>query len=710
MLYTDTFFREINVLPLVLVTAFALAQQPVPAGADSVYASARVRAVVAAAAARNAAPPASLRSYRARVETELSFVQSQSDGRETPLQLEQIASDLFWRADGAVTQEIIGYRAQTLGASFSGLSFFEVPFLIPTLFADRLDLVRTTGPVRSETGQLMRRRTLHPFAAGRDAVYSFSGADTVDVIRLPARVISIIRVHVVPRREPSRPTLLFEGDIDLDADRFHIVRMQGRLIATGRGSSFLSNFLQGVLYVKLENAEYDQEYWLPREQRFEAQAVSRIGDARTTFRTISRVVELLTNDATAMARAADPDSFPYGRMILGPMSEISRFSDWATPIGTLSETSDAHDFDVYAPESLRPGTQSRLTFGARYVSQLIRVNPVEGFYTGGGLVYRLTDHATLRAHAGYAWSEQDVRGGVEFANKSKWWETRLRAERQLAHTADFVSALQLDPGVTPIIAGDQYDFVDRRIASLIAQRPSNLGTSARFEAGRASDRNVRRHILNLNDSLSLTGRGDEGAYWVGRAQLQHNASAGAQSLQPGFGWLLRAEGATGDLEWRRIDAGASLRRVAGPFTFASRVDAGILFSDAPPAQTLFDFNNTATLPGYSEDRVFAGDRTALARGMVMYSPPFLRSPIHLGSLYLPALAPSPALGLYAGWTDARAQTLPVLERLGWQTTDGTRASVDLRMRFFGGAVSAGAARPLEQGGKWKFVWGWVSEF
>jgi hypothetical protein len=678
--------------------------------ADSVYASERVRAVVTSAAAMNAAPPASLRSYRARVETELSFVQSQADGRETPLQLEQIASDLYWRADGGITQEIIGYRAQTLGASFSGLSFFEVPFLIPSLFADRLDLVRTTGPVRSETGQLLRRRTIHPFAAGRDAVYAFSGGDTVDVIHLPKRVISIVRVHVVPRREPSRPTLLFEGDIDVDADRFHIVRMTGRLIATGRGTSFLSNFLQGVLYVKLENAEYDQEYWLPREQRFEAQAVSRIGDARTTFRTVSRVVDLVTNDSTAMVLAANPDSFPYGRMIMGDMGVLSRFRDWSAPIGSLSETADAHDFDMYAPASLRPGTQSRLTFGARYVSQLIRINPVEGLYTGGGLVYRITDHAALRAHAGYAWSEQTARGGVELANRSKNWETRIRAERQLAHTADFVSAFQPDPGVTPLIVGDQYDFMDRRIASVIVQHPSNLGTALRLEAGRASDRNVQRHILDQNDSLSLTGRGDEGSYWIGRAQLQHNASAGAQSLQPGAGWMLRYEGGAGELAWQRFDAGASLRRVAGPFTMATRVDAGVLFSDAPPAQTLFDFTNTATLPGYSGDRVFAGDRTALARGMVMYSPPFLRSPIHLGSLYLPALAPSPSVGLYAGWTDARTQTLPTLQRLGWETTNGVRASVDLRLRFFGGAVSAGAARPLEQGGEWKFVWGWINEF
>ena len=93
----------------------------------------------------------------------------------------------------------------------------------------------------------------------------------------------------------------------------------------------------------------------------------------------------------------------------------------------------------------------------------------------------------------------------------------------------------------------------------------------------------------------------------------------------------------------------------------------------------------------------------------MYSLPVLRSPIRIGGLYLPAIAPSPSVGFYAGWTEATDETMVALQQLGWQTTDGTRASMDLRMRFFGGSVSIGAARPLDRDGAWKFVWGWVSE-
>jgi hypothetical protein len=46
-----------------------------------------------------------------------------------------------------------------------------------------------------------------------------------------------------------------------------------------------------------------------------------------------------------------------------------------------------------------------------------------------------------------------------------------------------------------------------------------------------------------------------------------------------------------------------------------------------------------------------------------------------------------------------------MQRFGWQTSNGARAALDLRMRFFGGSVSIGAARPLDRDGEWRFVWG-----
>lgn len=715
-------------MKLTLLMLIAAQQQPVaiPQSSDTIYETPALAEIVQRAAALNMTPPSGLESYRARVETELSFVRAEPDGRETLLQIEQVASDLFWRRDGGVLQRLVGYRSQTLGASFSGLSFFDVPWIVPILYGERIDLVRTGGPVYAEGGALLRRRALHPFAPGREDVYRFSGGDTVDVITLPARVIPIVRVRVEPRGRPARPTLLFHGDVDLDVTRMHIVRMQGRLVPSGRGRSALDYIAQGVLFISFETAEYDEGYWLPRTQRFEAQAVSRLGEDRVLFRAISRFVDIDTNDPEAIRLAADPLEYPYGRMEgADDLSALGRFGDWRLGMGELNVDVDARDFDTFAPPGFAPTGDPRFSFGARRFSQLVRLNPTEGVFTGGGFVLDFGDAApglALRAHGGYAWGEQVVRGGSELALRTGGWEHVGRAERQLAHTNDFTWAIEPEPGIPPLIAADQYDFVDRRIGGLVTRTVRGSGTAWRFEVARAGDRAVGRHVMALDRIIDDEGNplppvthiGDTrlnrpvqpGDYWLARAELRRHPSAGGISLHPGLALRLYYEGATGDLDWQRVEAGAALRRMVGRWTLGLRADAGAVFSSEPPPQALFELGTTTDLPGF-EHKAFVGDRAALTRGTIMYTLPLLNAPIRMGSLWLPAPAPSPSVGLQVGWTDASADALELMDRYGWAISDGARAAVDLRLRFFGGSVSIGAARPLDRGGDWRFVWGLV---
>jgi hypothetical protein len=702
-------------LILRLAALIALQQPTVPQ--DSVYATPALASLVSRAAAANAAPPAGLSGYRARIETELSFVRTEPDGRETLLQLEQLASDLYWRRDGGTLQEMIGYRSQTLGATFSGLSFFDVPWLVPTLYGERLDLVRTSGPARSESGAMLHRRALHPFSARRDEVYRFSRGDTVDVIRLPDRTINIVRIRVAARGAPARPTLLFEGDIDLDAERLHIVRMQGRLVPSGRSSTWLDAIASGVLFVRFVTAEYDGEYWLPREQRFEVQAVSRLSEGRIVFRVVSRFVDVDPNNPDAVARAADPLEHPYG-LIRGAenLGALSSFSDWDVAIGGLSGDANAHDFDPYAPPAIVPTGEPRLTFGTRHFSQLFRINHVEAVFTGAGITYDFGNTAPgvlLRLHGGYAWQEQTARGGAELLQRRNGWEYGVRGERQLAHTNDFTTTLDPEPGVTPLFGGEQYDYVDRRIASVFARTTGASWIGLRVEAARASDRNVGRNVVPLDDpdnapapinASRLNRPMFEGDFWLGRVSIQRNPSAGGLSLQPGLGLRLAWEGAVGDIDWQRVETGISARRMFGRFTVSARGDAGIVFSDSTPPQAMFELGTVTDLPGF-EHKAFTGDRAALGRVGLMYTLPIFNAPIRMGSFWAPAPAPAPSVAVQVGWTDATTETLAIMQRYGWQTSNGARAALDLRMRFFGGSVSIGAARPLDRDGEWRFVWG-----
>ncbi|MEX1182822.1 MAG: hypothetical protein WEF86_06275 [Gemmatimonadota bacterium] len=701
---------------LTFALMLAVQQQPARQPEPPVYATPALADFVARVAAANAAPPIALQGYRARIETELSFVQTEADGQEVLLQLEQLASDFYWRRDGGMLQEMIGYRSQTRGATFSGLSFFDVPWLVPTLYGDRLDLVRTGAPVRSESGDVLQRRALHPFAARRDEVYRFSGGDTVDIITLPDRTIPIARIHVEARGTPERPTLLFEGDIDVDAARMNIVRMQGRMIPSGRARTFLDNIAQGVLYVRFETAEYDQQYWLPREQRFEAQAVSRLSEGRIVFRVVSRFVDVWPNDP-GIANAPDPVEYPFG-IIRGAenLDALSSFTDWQLDLGSLSSTADARDFDPFAPPALVPTGEPRLLFGARHFSQLFRVNHVEGVFTGLGLTYDFGDAlpgTALRAHGGYAWSEEVPRGGAELAHRAGGWEFIARGERQLAHTNDFTATRDPEPGLAPLLGGEQYDYLDRTFGSLVVRTTSREGIAWRFEAGRAADRNVGRNVVLLENPDSaiqpenasrLNRPAFEGDYWLGRAELRRNPGAGGISLQPGLGLRLALENAVGQLDWQRAEAALSMRHMLGRWTLSAAGDAGIVLSDSTPPQAMFELGTAVDLPGFSH-KAFTGDRAALGRAGIMYTLPIFNAPIRIGSFWLPAPAPAPSVAVQVGWTDASAETRRIMERFGWQTSDGARAALDLRMRFFGGSVSIGAARPLDTDGEWHFVWG-----
>jgi hypothetical protein len=713
-----------------ITMALLLAVQQQPAAVqtlqDSIYETPALAEVVERAAQLNARVPAGLESYRARVETELSYVRAEPEGRETVLQLEQVASDLYWRADGGVLQQLLGYRSQTLGATFSGLSFFDVPWIVPILYGERIDLVRTGGPAYAEGGALLRRRALHPFAATREEVYRYTGGDTVEVIVLPVRRIPIIRIRVEPRAQPRLPTLLFEGDIDLDVTRMHIVRMQGRLIPSGRSRSALDLVAQGVLYVSFETAEYDEGYWLPRTQRFEAQAVSRLGEERVLFRAISRFVDIQTNDPDALRLAADPLQHPYGLMVGGDdLGALGGFGDWRLGLGDLNADADARDFDAYAPPGLRRTGQPRLSFGARRFSQLLRINSAEGVFTGGGLTYDFGNAApglTARAHGGWAWAEGTWRGGAELAQRRAGWEVMARGERQLAHSNDFTWALEPEPAVPPMLSGNLYDYLDRRLAGVVVRTTRSEGLGLRFEAARAGDRNIGRNVMELplppgEDGVLVppeTHIGEtrlnrpvfEGDYWLGRAELRLNPSAGGISLDPGLALRLAYEGAVGDVDWQRVEAGVAQRRMFGRFTLALRGDAGAMFSSNPAPQALFELGTANDLPGF-DYKQFVGDRAALGRATVMYTLPIFNAPIRLGSMWLPAPAPSPSVGLQVGWTDASAETLALMDRFGWRTSDGARAALDVRLRFFGGSISIGAARPLDRDGRWRFVWGLV---
>ncbi|MFS8638069.1 MAG: hypothetical protein FWJ74_08270 [Gemmatimonadota bacterium] len=327
-------------LSLALAT---LLQLPTP---DSVYATPALRALVARAAENNRRVPAELRGYRALTESEAALIVHTAEGEELSGQIEQIATRLQWRRDGSLEMRVVGHRIQTAGFSISVLSYLPGALVAPILYGESLQLFATDttwqadspeaakaageAPPRDATpGDEKRGRkrrpvyeSIHPFSEARETYYRFEGGDTVAVLHLPDRTVRVVRLRVTPRRWPTGPALLFSGDIDLDAERFHIVRMRGELATVnseaGRALRLLGRLARGVAYIELENAEFEGRYWLPYRQRVEFQATSPLTDARAVVRIVTRLrdhgLDLRAPEAGATAAvpgvAADTTAAP----------------------------------------------------------------------------------------------------------------------------------------------------------------------------------------------------------------------------------------------------------------------------------------------------------------------------------------------------------------------------------------------------------------
>ena len=214
-----------------MLTLILCAQIAAATSVDSTYSSTALRDLVARAAAENRVPPAALKAYKSRIETELSLLVRDTLGRERSAEVEQIATDASWTRGDKYDLHIVGYRSQNVGVPYSTLSLVRA-WTVPTLYGERLSL----GAYLSRSRRTDSLIAVHPFSSDRDKFYRFSGGDTVATLRTAARTISVVRIHVRPILRGNTRLGAFDGEIDLDVERAHIVRMRGQLVVLGGAS------------------------------------------------------------------------------------------------------------------------------------------------------------------------------------------------------------------------------------------------------------------------------------------------------------------------------------------------------------------------------------------------------------------------------------------------------------------------------------------
>ncbi|HEX6576573.1 MAG TPA: hypothetical protein VF042_16515 [Gemmatimonadaceae bacterium] len=692
-----------------------------------------LRDFVAQAAAVNAQIPERLRAYRARIETEMALALLDSGRNERTAQIEQIASDVRFRSPDRYDQRVIGYRNQSVGPTFSLMSIFG-GWTTPTLYGNHLQL-GVTSPTASNRAINPRNASLaiHPLSANRDTYYMYEGGDTVvTVFSATGRRIPLARVRVTPRPDAPGDAILFYGDIYLDADRKQIVRMRGRIVEVKDGKVTLKSGskvpgVSGATFVELVNAEVNGEYWLPAYQRTEFQArIALFGDFRTLVRIVSRFYDVRANDSTWSGPETPPGV--QHSLTFASASSQERYRGWQTPIGSASSDAYYAEFDDLAPESWSTVGDAKLGFSPRTFGEAFRFNRIEGVFTGLSVSRDFRDAApglSMRASAGYAWSEKVVRGMIGAQRTLGRTTTAIRAERALVQTNDFLPPLTYGSTLTALFGStDDYDYLDRRSVTVSVARVlgAKRRSTLRLEVGPGTDHQVQK---NISKGLYVAkGEGfrenrgiEEGNYFRSVASLDINPQVSGLFVDRGIGLSFSYDRADGNLSWQRLEGHVAARRELGPFQLYSRGDVGTLIG-TPQPQVMFELGGDLGLSGY-EYKEFAGDRAALFRTVLGYTFPILRAPIRLpGALVLPGLAPGVAAGINGGWTEissdaARAALLKLGTRKNDETgeteplsraTNGARASGEFLVTFFSGALAMGITRPLDQARGWKFTW------
>jgi hypothetical protein len=672
---------------------------------DSTYSTPALRTVVAAAAARNRDVPRRLGGYQARVESELAVVNRQQNGTEGAVEIEEVASDVRWRRTGALEQHIIGYRARLAALSPSLLGFVDQSWLVPVLYGNRLSLffgADTTAAGRQRATRDSAIHIVHPLSRDRDAIYRFSGGDTVLTLHTPSgRRIPVVRVRVVPRADLRTRTVIFRGDLYLDADRHQLVRMRGEFAQVGGHRSVLERLqgavIQTLFVVDLTNAEVGGAYWLPVDQRIEGQIASPFGgEGRTILRVQSHFSQFALEDTAgavvALADSAARDSvahdtlgldagardslargdtlraLPHG-LSYAPSDSVTHYHDWTRPLGDATASVRSDSYDDLAPDFWRRTGPPRIDPRVDRFGDFLHVDRVEGLYTGFGAALRLRDVApgvVIRGNAGYAWTERTARGAldVDWTPADASARIGIRAERSLANTNDFRTAGAAGPTIEALVAQDNFDYVDRRRAFVYGEKTIGVDRAAlvQFDAGVGEDKGEARRLLRpvifpwvfVGDSVFRPNRGVlPGGYARVTGTLVLHPAVDEGFATPGIGVRLHDTWAGGDLSWNRAEASVIVREPAGPFTLLGRLDGGIVTGTVIPPQQLFELGFGEGLLAY-DYKEFAGDQAGVLQAEIQYQLPiaFLSRPLRLpGGLLLPGPTPALAAGVQNGWAE-----------------------------------------------------------
>ncbi|MDP1891823.1 MAG: hypothetical protein Q8K55_13100 [Gemmatimonadaceae bacterium] len=549
-----------------------------------------------------------LADYTARAHGYLTFLVQVGEGFPDPprvMKTDELAVEVYWRAPDQSKQRIVG-RRDTL--------------LLPTdiqYHRDHLAIIQNNFPsvIRLGDGDEVRD-VPHPLSPAGRSAYDFAIGDSL-TMRTNEKDIEVVMVRVRPR-DDRLPRAI--GAVYIDRESATVVRMAFSFTRAALRDKYLED-----VSVVLENGLVEGRFWLPYRQEIEIRRTGSWMDfpSRGIIRGRWEICCARTNTGMSPTVTVGPEivqatpdelrAYPFTGALLAQLpSDITLATD-----DDVRAVQDAAREMVRA-EALARGRQTNPS--ARSISDMVRVNRVEGLALGAGLRRTLGFGLEGTVRGRYGTANRRGAGALAIAwRRANGVYVAARAIDDFADAGDEAEA----SGVRNSLAAQEFgaDYTDpyrERAVSLTAgyapadgwrwsatidrRRESALAVHATPSTGRYEPTIAARTL----EAWRVGVEARRAAWAVGRATVGVRASLFAEC----DGTSDHDRGC--DQGWLRGTIAVEASRPVATGTLVTRtLAAGLSGGYAPPPQRLVRLGGPVTGPGFDYHQ-FVG-RAALSQ-------------------------------------------------------------------------------------------------
>jgi hypothetical protein len=501
----------------------------------------QVNQLIRRAIALRESPPQDtlLRSYQSRAHGFVFYLVQFGVGFPDPPRIakaDELDVEVYWEPPDLSKQRIVAWRSQTF-----------LPQTV-TYHRDHLGIVTNNyGPViRIGDGDEVRD-AVHPLSIEGLDEYDFALGDTI-TLKTPKGPIDVLAVQVKPR-SLKRPLVV--GTLYLERRTAALVRFQFSFTpAAYRGAEIED------ISVVVEQSLLEDKWWLPYQQEIEIRR--RASAFEFPVRSIIRGKWQIDDYDFTVPFPPELRSAPQFGGLPTPRPDTAR---WTTPLRITAE--GAQPFNRVEFDDLKAKAEAlvshhvieglpRNRIGTTAVSDLIRVNRVQGLALGFGWGLQFNGGFTVRSSLGYGMSDHRITAGFAGSlqrGANQWSVLGRRAIR------DFGDEPVVSGAVNSLLAQE----AGKDLGDYVLGEEIGAGFRRRLDPRWSLDLGARWErtstVATRASPISGTYRANadlgSGTYWVGRAAmtLAGRGAIDRSDLKATFG----LEFGTGESEYLRAN-------------------------------------------------------------------------------------------------------------------------------------------------------------